>query len=46
MTKSDTHGDLSQKWLEKAGLLVEALPLYASLCGQGDCGKIWRPCDG
>ena len=34
MTKSDTHGDLSQKWLEKAGLLVEALPYMRRYAGK------------
>ena len=34
MTKADTHGDLSQKWLEKAGLLVEALPYMRRYAGK------------
>lgn len=34
MTKSDTQGDLSQKWLEKAGLLVEALPYMRRYAGK------------
>ena len=34
MTKSDTEGDLSQKWLEKAGLLVEALPYMRRYAGK------------
>ena len=33
-TKSDTQGDLSQKWLEKAGLLVEALPYMRRYAGK------------
>ena len=34
MTKADTQGDLSQKWLEKAGLLVEALPYMRRYAGK------------